>query len=210
MASSNSSPSPLVLRLARLAPLLGGAALLLADSADPTCTEGSKAVRFDARFTSTCPVELAPEAGEVHLDLPDLPKEDPGYARRIVQAFRVAGFDADDSRVDTNAENVCTPTAIRLARLRLTCGALRFDADSQQVTCSTSSSVPLVLSLGRRDGSDAGAGGDGAAEAGTLLLDASAPDASTAAPQAPAPTSTTPEDVPPANVTCTLSFQRLP
>lgn len=195
-------------RLARLAPLLAGAALLLADSADPTCTEGSKAVRFDARFTSTCPVELAPASGEVHLDLPDLPAEDPTYARRIVQAFRVAGFDADDSRVETNAENVCTPTAIRLARLRLACGALRFDRDTQAVTCSTSSSVPLVLSLGRRDGSDAGAGvTDGGEEAGSLALDAAAPaaDAGRTTEPPPAPTAE-----PPADVTCTLSFQRLP
>ena len=193
--SSSLRTRSLLPRLASLCALGAGALLLLADSSDPSCENGYNALRFAARFTSTCPANFAPPSGTLRIDLPN-------DGREIVEPLRIAGVFAV-GQVDTDGRSVCTPTSLRIAGL-LTCSSIDLSplVGSQTITCSSDRTSPAVLKLHTID---SGAGADATDQADATDR-ADATDATVASEGGP-PTSRPPPSNSP--VTCTIVFEQV-
>lgn len=187
-------------RLGSLVALGGGAFLLLADSAD--CPDGYAGANWNATFASTCPKELVPATGEVHLTLAN--GHDPDGAG-LLRDLRAAGLKVASAQVLTGgAANTCAQSGFRLELDAASggpryCTRVSFDAASQEVTCTTTPPSATALRLGRRDLSDASSTDEDASA--DAAGDAAVEDADATAPVAPADASAS---APP--TTCSITF----
>lgn len=191
-------------RLARLCSLLAlgaGALLLLADSAD--CPDGYAGATWNASFASTCPADLVPATGSVHLTLAN--GNNPDEAA-LLRDLRAAGLKVAAAQVQTGGGgNTCAQSGFRLELDAASggpryCTRVSFDGPSQEVTCTTTPPSATALRLGRRDLSDASSS-DEDATADAAGDAAAVEDADATAPVEPADASAA---APP--TTCTITF----
>jgi hypothetical protein len=200
------------MRVASLAMVGAGALLLMADSVE--CPDGYAEARFDASFTSTCPIELAPAKGEVHILLPAGNNQQDDALRT---GLRAAGFGADSVSTRSSGANsdVCTAKSFTFTREsgtpRLRCSDVTLGSSEQTVTCDGRGQTPLVLRLGRRDlsdGSTPDAAPNDAGDAGDAEGGASTSDGGLA--PAPAPSGTAFDPSGDSAIACTITFKQLP